>query len=614
MFPYCIEKLRNWLQSRHLAWQLALLAMVLCVSSLQMGLQLDDYFHRGALARPEIPHIARSPAELFVFLEGGRLANRMAITLGFLPWWTHEELRIAFFRPVTSLFHWLDYRLWPDLQWLMHLHSLVWLGLVVIAATIFYRRMLHPSWIAGLAALLFAVDDAHGMPAAWLANRNTLISGFFGLLSLIAYDRWRRSGRRVGAFIAPITLLLGLLSKESTLTIAAYLLAYALFLDQAAWIRRIGALIPCILVGALWLAAYKKMGYGTIGSGWYLDPGTNPAGYAQAVMERAPILLAWQWWVPSGLDWALSPQAAHRLWLGVMGFMAILAVALAPLLRRDPLARFFALGMVLSVLPACAAYPSPRLLFFAGIGGMGLLAQLFAAALRKAHTHTTRMTSKWRGLVCALCLFFAFIHLGMAPLDLARSAGTFNRLAKAMDRAGDSLPSGPEARFQTVLIVNTPTFMVTGYSALKRMIQGDPVMSRTLVLGSGGRSMDLYRPDENTLLIRPKGGYLPAPESLPQEREMERLLFDQRYGVASLDRLYRDSTPMAAGDRIELIGMTIEITEVTDDGRPMETAFHFKSKLDNPYLCWLQWRDGAFVPFALPAVGGRVMLPAAAVP
>jgi len=48
----------------------------------------------------------------------------------------------------------------------MHAHSLMWFGLLVVAVTLLYRRLMGLTLAAGLAALLYAVDDAHGMPVA----------------------------------------------------------------------------------------------------------------------------------------------------------------------------------------------------------------------------------------------------------------------------------------------------------------------------------------------------------------------------------------------------------------------------------------------------------------
>jgi len=577
-----------------------------------MGWHFDDDFHRAALTMPEFPAISRSPAELFVFIRNDAVANRWAMKMGMLPWWSHEDLRLAFLRPLTGLTHWVDYKLWPRFPSLMHLHSLVWFGGVVAAATFFYRRMFPSAWVAGLAALLFATDDAHGLPAAWLANRNALIGMFFGLLTLIAHHRWRQDGWWTGAALAPLAFLLGLLSKESTLAIGAYLTAHALFLDRGTWVARLCSLIPCALIGVIWWLTYKGLGYGAVGSGWYIDPAADPAQFLQLFVTRAPLLLCWQWLVPSDLQWELSPEVAHFLWLAALGLLVIIAVALAPLVRRDRVARFWALGMILSILPACAAYPADRLLFYVGIGGMGLLAQLIASVVRKVDGAPI---AAWRRLpTWAICVVLAIVHLVLAPVALARTAGYFKKYSHVLTRAADTLPTDPAARLQTVLIVNTPTYALFTYSTLTRLMYGEPYLCRTLVLGSGSCTMELSRPDERTLVIRPEGGYLAPVGGGRLVQEAERLLFDQRRAFLTLDRLYRDTTPMRVGQRVNLIGVTAEITAITDDGRPAEVAFRFAMKLENRLFRWMQWKNGSYVPFALPAVGETIILPAAMIP
>jgi len=145
-------------------------------------------------------------------------------------------------------------------------------------------------------------------------------------------------------------------------------------------------------------------------------------------------------------------------------------------------------------------------------------------------------------------------------------------------------------------------------------LHGNLYLSRTVVLGSGSNPIELHRPDKRTLLVRPLGGFL-APAGNPQpSRAMERLLFDHRCVLQSSDRIYRDSAPMTIGEKINLLGVTVEITALTDDGRPAEAAFRFAMKPESLLFRWLQWEDGAYVPFALPAVGETVTLPAVTVP
>ncbi len=607
------KRLRRFLQHRHLPWYLAVLAMVLCAPSLRLGWQTDDYLHRVALiGGPEFGELSRSPAELFAFIKGDEEVNRREVKTGYQPWWSHQGLRLAFFRPVTGLTHWIDYQLWPEFPSLMHLHSLVWLGGVVVAATFFYRRMLSYTWIAGLAALAFAVDDAHGLPAVWLANRNATIGVFFGLAALIAHDRWRADGWRMGAILAPLGLLLGLLSNEGVVATGGYLVAYALFLDRGTWVGRLRSLVPCALTGAIWWLAYKQMGYGAAGSGMYIDPGAAPVDFAQAVVARAPILLVGQWAIPSDLQLVLSQRAGQALWLVALGFLAVVAAALAPLVRRDPLARFFALGMVLAVLPACATFPSDRLLFFAGIGGMGLLAQFVAAVLERVDRLPTR--AWWRLPDRPLCVVLIVIHLCAAPLALTQATGHIKKLGGVAARVGASLPSDPAVRTQTVLIVSTPTYYVSAFAPLMQALEGKAVPAHLFVLGSGIYPTEIRRVSERSLLIRPEGGFLAPPGSPQPGHEADQPLFDMRYGFPWFDRLFRGNCPMTIGQRIELTDISIEITAITEDGRPAEAAFHFLAELEDPSLRWLRWDDGVYAPFTVPAVGQTVTLPAVTVP
>ena len=75
---------------------------------------------------------------------------------------------------------------------------IVFVGLINVA--LLYRRILGPTWVAGLAALLYAIDEAHAAPAAYIANRNALIATCFGVLCLLCFararqERWRRQAR-----------------------------------------------------------------------------------------------------------------------------------------------------------------------------------------------------------------------------------------------------------------------------------------------------------------------------------------------------------------------------------------------------------------------------------
>ncbi len=607
------RRFTNWLQSRYLPWHLAVLAMVLCAPSLSLGLQTDDLFHRAALInQPALPEMSRSPSELFVFFRGDSDATHEAIDRGLVPWWTSPELRLSFYRPLTGLTHWIDYQLWPESPALMHVHSLVWFGGLIALTGIFYRRVMGSAQIAGLAALLFAVDDAHNMPAVWIANRNAMIAMFFGVLALIAHDKWRRENWKLGALLAPFALLAGLLSGESAVATVGYLLGYALFLDRSSWVSRLRSLLPSVVVCASWWLIYKQMGHGTAGSAIYIDPGTESGRFACAVAERAPMLLCGQWLFTADLWAALSVEAGRIMWLTAVVLLVVISVVLTTLLRHSQGARLWTVGMMLAVLPCCAAFPADRLLMFVGLGGMGLLAQFLAAVSTNAHRLSPH--GMWRWAVRMLWVGFVAVHLVLSPLLLTLKTNYIKRIGQSIERTAASLPSGPAVRNQVFIIVNTPTAFNAQYGFFTQSLAGREIPARMLSLASGVCPIEIHRQDDHTLVVRPQGGFFPVPGSACPGQEDDAAHFDLRYACAVFDGMFRDDRSMIRGQRIELTDVTVEIRSVTEDGRPAEAVFRFVRVLEDPSFRWLEWKDGVYVTFAIPGVGETITLPAVTLP
>ena len=199
----------------------AVLAVTLAAPALGIGLFADDYMQRTVFLQPEaLEGMFGDPfADFFTFGDGDPDRMGRFVDLGLFPWGTDLELKLRFWRPLTVATHWIDYALWPHRPWLMHLHSLVWFGALVVAVGLYYRRMMGPGVVAGLAALLFAIDDAHAWPAAWIANRNASIALLLGVLTLYLHDRWRRDRRGSAAVAAAACYLAALLAQESSVAV-----------------------------------------------------------------------------------------------------------------------------------------------------------------------------------------------------------------------------------------------------------------------------------------------------------------------------------------------------------------------------------------------------------
>ncbi len=561
--------------------------MLLTLPALGVGWILDDYYHRTVLLRrPPLCELLGQPSEMFRFFRGEPDRTGRLVDLGLFPWWTDPGLKGEFLQALTVLTHRLDYALWPDSPELMHAHSLLWLGAAAAAAAVFYRRMMGPTRVAGVAALLFALDDARGATVGFLANRNVLVAATFGMSALIAHDRWRRGGSRRSAFLAPALLLAALFSKEEGIGTCAYLASYALFADPAGRWRGLLALGPAAAAVVGWAGLRASWGYGVRDLGLYIDPLTDPGRFLAALPARVPMLLLGQWGpFPAEVGVVLGPAGTAVAWGLAAGFLALLAFAMAPLLRRDRTARFWGAGMVLATIPVAATLPMDRLLTFVGLGASGLLAQYWAFVFGGAEGRPAG--AAWRVTAKGLAWGLAVVHALIAPIALPIRAANPIGPRWVERRLYVAAPLGPDAGDRTLVVVNAPSPGHACYHIFRRELAGEAVPRFTRVLAPAIPSVTVRRLDERTLAVRPEGGYL-------------------RF---ALDRVFRsERRPLAVGETVRLTGMTAAVTALTADGRPAEATFRFDVPLESPTLLWLCFRGGRFEPFIPPAVGRETVI------
>jgi hypothetical protein len=563
-------------------------AIALMLPSLGVGLVADDWVHLATVSRaPSLHGVLAAPGDVFSFVNASRIGAM--VDRGILPWWTDPGTRVAFWRPLSAWTHRLDYSVWPEAPAIMHAHSLAWLGALVIGAGWMYRRVFPAAWTAGLAALLYAIDDAHGFAVGWLANRNVLAAAFFTTLCLHAHDRWRRQGWRPGAPLACVWLGAALLSAEAAVAIVGYLLAHALFLDTGGVRRRMAGLWPGVTVIAAWLATYHWLGYGAA-SAWplYVSPVLEPRAFLHTLIERGPILLAAQWLgLPANAYNTATGVGASVRWLASVALLGFLCLMLSPLLRSDRLARFWGAGHLLAVVPATSALPEDRQLFFVGLGAMGLLGAYLASVLDREAVWSRGGRLRRASVITAFGLLA--IHLVLAPVRLAMVSADPGAYGRAMEAPALTLPDDTALAGQTVVLPHVPALSMTFYLPFIRAGHDRPVPARLRVLTVGLSPVTLSRVDARTVLIRSDG--VPGP----------------------LDLLFwrHDGTPGQLPP-IRLTGATIEVTRWATDGSPAEVACHFDVDLEAPDLRWFQWQwhegRGRLVAFSPPPIGETVRL------
>ncbi|NRA32593.1 MAG: hypothetical protein HRU17_04565 [Polyangiaceae bacterium] len=578
------ERVALFLASPKIGRWVAVIAMLLTLVSVTTGLATEDRVFKQHSLGMDLPRQVnlyghdKLPARDEILR--ANMDNKVS---GFYPWITHHEFGVSFWRPLSSWTHHLDYHAWPDHEWLMHLQSVLWYGSLAAAAALLFREVLGHTWVAGLAALLYAIDDAHGHAVGWLANRNTVLAALFGVLAIWSHIRWRKHGSRKALFgsIAALSIALG--CAEFALGAVGYLVAHNLTMERGLR-TRCGAALPWLGVVLGWALIYRELGHYTFGSGLYVHPLREPFAYAKVWLERPQLFLFSQFAAPfSGWWLELEGLAAQRFTQLTAAGMLAITVILWPMLREQRESRFFALGMVGCLPPICATFPEDRLLFFVGIGAMALVAQVLERASQGAPQPGYRRLP-FQSLAAA----FAVLHLGIAPVLLPFRTLKMDRYDSELRASGDRLYGlVDEPSRQSLMVLNSPDYYYGSMTAVMRLTRDLPIAKRLLFFCGTLAATSIETVDRHTIIVRPTGGFFSR----------------------AFNRIYRgEAHPLPSGTVISLRGVDITVLEATADGSPLAASFRFAYPLNHPNLVWAAWRDAGYERIQLPPRGERITL------
>ncbi|MEW6094248.1 MAG: hypothetical protein AB1531_09815 [Chloroflexota bacterium] len=598
------DRLTAWLTHRHLPFFTAIIGILLGIPAFWTGGgPSDDILQRSAILSSPLSTVL---TRLYVFLDPA--VNHQSMDAGYFPWWTYEPAKVIFFRPIAAFSLWLDHQLWPNSHYLMLIHSILLYGVLCLIAAFLFRRLMGVTLQAGLAAILFALSTAHIGAVVSLAARNLILMSIFGFLALTLHDRWRRDGWRPGVFLALVCLALSLLSAETGVATSTYLLAYVLFFDGRPWRERSLSFLPYLGVILVWLAVYQVSGYGAAGSGFYLSPWHEPFRFGIAILERAPFLLMGQWILPDPVVYTvLSNGARILLWILSVFILIFIGVLLKPLIKSDRTARFWTLGMLLSVIPVCAVSPaSGRHLMFISLGAFGLMGQFIAGRLFSFDWTPSRKA--WRTAAMVMSVLFLGLHVMVYPV-----AGSLVRLqvdnyAIAVTDIGQQ----PDMESKDFIIVNAPSPSLFLYFPAFREFTRQPLPAHLRILAPGFSSVSLTTVDERTLVIQPETGFLYSPEYLDLDGTAFFPLFHSSYSFQYGDGLFRGQDyPMELGQQVDLSGISIEVISLTEDERPQAVRVTFDWPLEDESLVWLMWdwENARYIPFLLPDIGDTLLIP-----
>ncbi|MHC4105168.1 MAG: hypothetical protein ACYSR9_09520 [Planctomycetota bacterium] len=613
MLKKALAVIRKIFENKHFPLAIAIIAFLVTSHTIKYGLMLDDLNQRTTLIDADrVPEnlyktgmVPEKPGTLSaaIFEQFGfsRDESRMDALwdYGVLPWWIPKGIKAAIWRPLTSFTHWLDYRLFPDSPELMHVHHLLWFSAVIFLIAVLYRRLLSPTWVAAIAVIFFLIDENNVFPVVFIAHRNSIIAMFFGLLCMLSHHHWRENNSLAAAIAAVIFLLLSLLSAEAGLATFGYILAYAIALEKGSLIRRAATIAPAVCTIILWRLVYNAFGYGTHDLGLYVDPVNEPIRYTMAVLERLPMMLT-GFFSATPPDFAFAINPRLKMWYLILGlvFLLILLAAMMPLLRRSRLARFFSLAIVFAVIPFCACIPFARNLLFASIAGFALISIFIADVFKRADYIPKAYAYKI--LIWAVAVILLIIHI---PAALAgRVVGQKMTLPSVMGPPRELVDNVRSD--QELVILNSPCALVLTFLPFAQAYEGLEPTGGIKVLTPALRSLEVFRADERTLIIKSKGGDIFSCDDVGP--------MHITYCAKTFNDLFRNEKfSFQAGQVVILPRLTIEVLSINQNTMPTKVSFTFETPLEDKSLCFYKfsWRNFSYEKFTLPAVGESVELP-----
>ena len=586
LLTWTMEKLRNILHGPAMFIIPVAAACMLALPSIFSGLGLDDYFARAVLVQgdslPDFLH--RSPLDEFSFTKRNHPeATRCAIERGIWPWWTSANYTISFCRPLASLMHWCEYTFFKDAYWLMHLHSILWYAALILAATFAYRRFLPLAWIAGMAALLYALDSRHAMAVAYLNNRHALITTFFSILCLICYDRWRRDQDKKSGAAACLFYCIGLLAGESTVAICAYLFSYAVFIEKGPLGKKLAPLLPFAGITIIWRIIYVAFSFSAAGTSFYTDPLHDTASFIAAFPLRIIALLLSQFTVShAALTNFLGPNLIALYCTIAVIVLLTIFYAVKPLMESAVI-RFFGFATVLSMIPFCATLPDDRLLTLPGFGAMGIIASFLAAV--GAQPSASRFTTRLRKTAAVLFLIISF---AVAPVQFQSNAFIVWFMQKPIDKTAETISKCRLTPDTTIVLLNAPMDIAVSYVPFVLMERGLAAPPNMLLLSAGRSAVTVKRIDDHTLCLHLEQGLLGS----------------------AFERIFRgDYDTIRAGDTFNLPNIAVTVDGLTKDRRVSDLTYVFKQPLESSAHLWFYCTpQGLLMPFTLPAAGREVTI------
>jgi hypothetical protein len=588
---------------------LPVVALVISLPFLSLGWMFDDSFFRFQMrntvaVKEYLPEeFAYNPVRGFYsFVDKNPERTYFLKDRGLISWWGNDKTAIAFWRPLTSTLLALDLTLWPEQPLFLHIHNSIWFMALACAAILVLRKIIYPSWIAGIAGVVFVINSINLLPVAWISNRHALTAITLGMISFLFYIMSHREKKRRNLIVSSIFFVFSLLASEIGIITIGYLCAYTLFLSDNPLKKRIYQFIPFLIILVVWRVFYTIQGFGVYASQGYIDPLNSPLEFFSSMRLKIPFLCSSVLLnIPSDLFSYFSRDA-----LPVTAFILFIIPCFIMFLARRSMGKeksffFWVCSFLFTMVPLCTSIPVDRNLIPLSFCTAGLIASLFSCGRQSSAQERKKKYS------FPVIFFWVFVGLKIAGCiaGLFFYHSVITHLGESFHKQMD-FGDDPSLAYQDVIIIAPPTIHFNYAFSIARLVEGIPMPRHIRVLSPFSSDILLTRLSNTSIRITAEDGYYQPPRCYGNKKKVVSCYFNPAYSQKRMEQMLIDSsyTPVP-GDTIRLSNILIQISGLTEDGRIKEVVFHFNSSLEDPRFRFITWdrENQMYVPFSLPGKG-----------
>jgi hypothetical protein len=203
------------------------------------------------------------------------------------------------------------------------------------------------------------------------------------------------------------------------------------------------------------------------------------------------------------------------------------------------------------------------------------------------------------------------LYLVVSPLLVISNPASTRTSAEAQASAAD-FGNAPELAAQHLYVINPPGVMSVMGGLLQRLFAGEPFPLSINYLSSGFAPVRIDRVDAQTISVTPEGGYTPRPGPILDDKTGMVTPVHLENVYRALDGFhYNPRNPMQVGQTVAMSEVTVEVTEMTGDGRIAQATFTFDHPLEDNRYVWLLWDEAtsAYNGVQMPPVGESKVYP-----